>query len=149
MQAWPWLWKMAKALPWTAAARSASSKTMLAPLPPSSSWRRLRLPAEARTIWRPTSVEPVNDSLATPGCSASRAPATWPKPGTTLTTPGGKPASAISSATARVDSGVSSAGLRTTVLPAARAGPSFQLVNISGKFQGTIWPTTPTGLRTT
>jgi hypothetical protein len=37
----------------------------------------------------------------------------------------------------------------TTVLPAARAGPSFQLVNISGKFQGTIWPTTPTGLRTT
>ena len=73
----------------------------------------------------------------------------WPNPGTMLTTPGGKPTSAISSATRRVVSGVSSAGLRTTVFPAARAGPIFQLVNISGKFQGTIWPTTPTGLRTT
>ena len=31
--------------------------------------------------------------------------------------------------------------------PAASAGPIFQLVNISGKFQGTICPTTPTGSR--
>ena len=48
-----------------------------------------------------------------------------------------------------VDSGVSSAGFITTVLPAASAGPIFQLVNISGKFHGTIWPTTPTGSRST
>ena len=48
-----------------------------------------------------------------------------------------------------VDSGVSSEGFMTTVLPAASAGPSFQLVNISGKFQGTIWPTTPMGSRST
>jgi hypothetical protein len=40
-------------------------------------------------------------------------------------------------------SGVSSEGLMTTVLPAASAGPIFQLVNMSGKFQGTICPTTP------
>ena len=66
-----------------------------------------------------------------------------------LTTPGGKPVSAISSAMRSEVSGVSSAGFSTTVLPAARAGPSFQLQNISGKFQGTIWPTTPTGSRTT
>jgi hypothetical protein len=39
--------------------------------------------------------------------------------------------------------------LSTTVLPAASAGPSFQLVNISGKFHGTIWPTTPSGSRST
>ena len=48
-----------------------------------------------------------------------------------------------------VDSGVSSAGFITTVLPAASAGPIFQLVNISGKFHGTICPTTPTGSRST
>jgi hypothetical protein len=60
-----------------------------------------------------------------------------------LTTPGGKPLAATSSATRRVVSGVSSAGLSTTVLPAASAGPSFQLVNISGKFHGTIWPDHP------
>ncbi len=48
-----------------------------------------------------------------------------------------------------VDSGVSSAGFITTVFPAASAGPIFQLVNMSGKFHGTIWPTTPTGWRST
>ncbi len=46
-------------------------------------------------------------------------------------------------------SGVSSAGFMTTVLPAARAGPIFQLQNMSGKFQGTIIPTTPSGSRRT
>ncbi len=48
-----------------------------------------------------------------------------------------------------VDSGVSSPGFITTVLPAASAGPIFQVQNISGKFHGTIWPTTPTGSRCT
>ena len=35
----------------------------------------------------------------------------------------------------------------TTVLPQARAGPHFQASISSGKFQGMIWPTTPTGCR--
>ena len=78
MQAWPWLWKMAKAEPLTALATSASANTMLAPLPPSSSWSRLRLPAEASTIRRPTSVEPVNDTFCTSGWAARAAPARWP-----------------------------------------------------------------------
>jgi len=39
--------------------------------------------------------------------------------------------------------------LNTTVFPAASAGPIFQLVNMMGKFQGAIWPTTPTGSRKT
>jgi hypothetical protein len=64
-----------------------------------------------------------------------------------LTTPGGKPLAATSSATRRVVSGVSSAGLSTTVLPAASAGPSFQLAMFIGKFHGTIKPTTPIGSR--
>ena len=76
MHACPWLWKIAKAEPLTAASRSASAKTMLAPLPPSSSCRRLRLPADARTTCRPTSVEPVKETFCTSGWAASRAPAT-------------------------------------------------------------------------
>ena len=43
--------------------------------------------------------------------------------------------------------GVCSAGLNTTVLPPARAGPSFQAAISSGKFQGMICPTTPNGSR--
>jgi hypothetical protein len=39
------------------------------------------LPAEACTILRPVTVEPVNASLATPSCSASRWPAVVPYPG--------------------------------------------------------------------
>jgi hypothetical protein len=35
---------------------------------------------------------------------------------------------------------VSSAGLRTTVLPQASAGPSFQLAMFAGKFHGTMRP---------
>ena len=66
-----------------------------------------------------------------------------PGPGTMLTTPGGNPTSAISSAIRSALSGVSSAGFITTVFPAARAGPIFQLQNISGKFHGTIIPTGP------
>jgi hypothetical protein len=42
-------------------------------------------------------------------------------------------------------SGVSSAGLRTTVLPAARAGPKPQPAMGIGKFHGTMTETTPSG----
>jgi hypothetical protein len=44
-------------------------------------------------------------------------------------------------------SDVSSAGLRTTLLPAARAGPIFHAAICAGKFQGITAPTTPTGSR--
>ena len=35
----------------------------------------------------------------------------------------------------------------TTVLPAASDAPSFQTAMMSGKFQGAMAPTTPTGRR--
>ena len=57
------------------------------------------------------------------------------------------PASSTSSASRSAESGVSSAGFSTTVLPQASAGPSFQLAMLSGKFHGTISPTTPSGSR--
>jgi hypothetical protein len=57
------------------------------------------------------------------------------------------PASAASSANRSAVSGVSPAGFSTTVLPAASAGASFQEAMVSGKFHGTISPTTPSGSR--
>ena len=55
------------------------------------------LPAVAVRMVRPTSVEPVKAILSTPGCLTSAAPVA-PSPVTMLTTPGGSPASATSSA---------------------------------------------------
>jgi hypothetical protein len=60
-----------------------------------------------------------------------------------LKTPAGRPASVHSSANSSAVSGVCSAGLKTTVLPQASAGATFQASISSGKFQGTICPTTP------
>ena len=68
-----------------------------------------------------------------------------PSPVTTLSTPGGSPASCASSANSSAVSGVNSAGLSTTVLPAASAGAIFHASISSGKFHGMICPTTPTG----
>jgi len=68
-----------------------------------------------------------------------------PNPVTMLTAPAGSPASSISSPSRSAESGVCSAGLSTTVTPAASAGPSFQAAISSGKFHGMICPTTPTG----
>ncbi len=120
---------------------------MAGDLPPSSSDTRLRFPAAALTMSLPTSVDPVNATLSTPGCSARAAPAVSPKPVTMLTTPSGMPDSAMSSPKRNADKGVCSAGLRTIVHPAASAGASFQAAIMSGKFHGMIWPTTPTGSR--
>ena len=95
----------------------------------------------------PTAVEPVKEILSTPGWSTSAWPALLPRPVTMLTTPGGKPASTINSPSRTAVSGVSSAGLSTTVHPAARAGAILPTAIGSGTFQGTIRPATPTGSR--
>ena len=86
----------------------------------------------ARSSDRPTSVEPVNAILSTPGCRASASPSTAPGPGTTLSTPSGSPASDASSASRSAVSGEADAGLRTTELPVDSAAPSFHAVTISG-----------------
>ena len=113
-------------------------------LPPSSSVSRLSDSPHLAPISRPTAVEPVKAILSTPGCSTSAAPVA-PSPATTLTTPSGIPASAASSATRSAVSGVCSAGFSTVVHPVASTGESFQIAISSGKFQGMIWPQTPTG----
>ena len=133
--------------PFAAASRSASAKTTLGDLPPSSIDTRLTVPAAARRIAFPVSVSPVNEILSMPGCSAMAAPTTGPGPGTTWNAPGGSPASARSSANISAVRGVTDAGLRTTVFPRERAGAIFHMAWSSGKFQGVIAPTTPTGSR--
>ena len=75
-----------------------------------------RVPASSRWIALPTSVEPVNATLSTSGCSTSAAPVE-PSPVTMLTTPGGSSAWRQTSAKSSAVSGVVSAGLSTTVLP--------------------------------
>ena len=102
--------------------------------------------AAARMTILPTSVEPVKATLSTSGWAASAAPGT-PSPVTMLSTPGGKPASMTSSPSRSALSGVCSAGFSTMVQPAASAGAIFHTAISSGKFQGMIWPTTPTGSR--
>ena len=60
-----------------------------------------------------------------------------------LNTPGGKPTSSHNLTKYKAVNDVSSAGLKTTVLPAAKAGATFHANINSGKFQGTICPITP------
>jgi hypothetical protein len=83
-------------------------------------------------ISEPVAVDPVNETLSTPGWATSAAPVVGPSPGTTLTTPAGRPTSAASSARRSAVSGVAASGLSTAVQPAASAGASFQPASMIG-----------------
>src|SRR3954453_22555489 len=78
----------------------------------------------------------------------SASPAAAPEPVTTLTTPGGKPASFTNSTTRTTASGSCGAGFTTTVLPMASAGPILPAMFTIGKLYGVMHATTPTGWRT-
>ena len=64
-------------------------------------------------------------------------------PVTTLTTPGGSPASAQTSAKSRADSGVRRAGLMMTVLPMASAGATARASDSSGQLDDRMTSTQP------
>ena len=106
--------------------------------------KRLSARPALAPISRPTAVDPVKAILSTSSWSTSAAPVS-PSPVITFSTPAGRPASSASSPSRRAVIGVCSAGLSTTVQPAASAGPSFHADIRIGKFQGMIWPHTPTG----
>ncbi len=78
----------------------------------------------------PARMLPVIATIAGVGCATSAAPVSR-SPVITLSTPGGRNSPA-SSASSNVDIGVVSLGLSTIVLPAASAGPIFQIAIISG-----------------
>ena len=65
-----------------------------------------------------------------------------------LTTPGGIPASSSTRTKLSPDSGVSSEGLKTTVLPQTSAGMIFHDGIAIGKFHGVMMAHTPSGCRT-
>jgi len=134
LQLWPQLKNTLPKAACTARSRSGqSSKTMNGDLPPSSVQARLRLLCPAMTwICLPTRVLPVKAMQSTSGCSASGLPASGPKPGSTLSTPGGRPACSPRSAKRRALKGDFSLGLSTTALPAASAGAIFQTAISSG-----------------
>ncbi|MCY1493553.1 hypothetical protein D9M68_273900 [compost metagenome] len=113
-------------------------------LPPSSTVDGMMFSAAHLRMCEPTGVEPVKAILAMRLLVASASPASLPKPWTILSTPGGS-RSPITSISTAMPSGVCSAGLSTTQLPAASAGASFQAAISSGKFHGMICPTTPSG----
>ena len=118
-------------------------------LPPSSSDSFLTVPAHCAIRILPTSVDPVNDSLRTMGLAVSSPPISVADPVTMLSTPFGTPARSASSPSASAENGVCDAGLRTTVQPAAIAGPALRVIIASGKFHGVMQATTPIGSLTT
>ena len=145
----PLLPKMPQNAAFTAASKSASGKTMLGDLPPSSRLRRLRFEtAEFCSSLRAVAMLPVKLILSTSSCSASASPVVWPYPVTTLSDALRQPRLARRSRAKRsAFSGVSSEGFSTTEQPHASAGATFHAAICSGKFHGTIAPTTPTGSR--
>ena len=77
----------------------------------------------------PVSVEPVNMIMST--SSTSAAPVS-PRPVATWKTPSGRPLSASPSASSSDVSGVTSEGLRITLLPASSAGMQSPKEFVSG-----------------
>ena len=93
LQIWPLLDRLADRMPAATVAGSASSRTIAADLPPSSRLTRLSSAPHAAATRRPAAVEPVNDTLSTPGCVDEMLRRARASPGSTLTTPGGSPSS--------------------------------------------------------
>ena len=105
---------------------SASSSTTNADFPPSSRKTRLSVPAAWAITVRPVAVEPVKLTWSTRSSSTSRAPKAGSDDGRMLTTPAGMSvSSAMSRPSTVAHHGVSGAGFKMTVLPAASAGPNL------------------------
>ena len=131
----------------TARSISASSNTITGFLPPSSKCTRFRVFAPWAMIMLPVRLSPTKPIARMRGCSVSALPASSPKPFTRFHTPLGSPASSAISTKSRADRGENSAGLCTTVQPAAKAGAIFQVDSIKGVFHGVMIPTGPKGAR--
>ncbi|CAM5286163.1 hypothetical protein SVIOM74S_04646 [Streptomyces violarus] len=147
MQIWPWWKNEPQAAVEITASRSASGSTIMAELPPSSRWARLRWRPAASPTARPAGVEPVKEMTETRGSATRACPASGP-PGSTCSRSCGRPAAAKTAARASPpQTAVRGSGLRTTALPRARAGATERMDRISGALNGEITPTTPAGTR--
>src|SRR5688500_19655023 len=93
----------------------------------------------------PTSFEPVKEIALTAGWLTISSPASEPEPRTRFKTPGGIPAASKISVIRTAVAGVIDAGLKTTVLPATKAGAIFEIGIATGKLHGVTDATTPSG----
>ena len=98
-------------------------------MPPSSSDAGIKRLAAVSATFLPVFVEPVNMIMST--CSISAAPVS-PRPVATWKTPSGSPHSRRPSAISIDVSGVTSEGLRITLLPAISAGMQSPKEFVSG-----------------
>src|SRR5581483_6227267 len=128
-----------------AASTSASSRTTIGPLPPSS--RSSGFPAARAATALPVAVEPMNPIAWVPGLPAISSPTTAPGPVIIENTPAGNSASTTHSASLVEHTDVELAGAQTTQLPDASAGAISSAAIVYGQFQGVITPTTPRGTR--
>ena len=145
MQLWPAKEKAFAASLVAASSRSAPSSTITGVAFPSSRFTLFR--AARSASFQPTAPEPVNVIARTRSSSTRTSPISLDGPTSTLSQPGGRPASVSSSARRSAESGVCPAGLRTTAHPAASAGAILCATRLSGKLNGEIAPTTPIGRR--
>ena len=128
----------------SSSASITEGKKILGDLPPNSKVTGIIFSVAYCITILPVAVEPVNAAFATFGLVTKVLPNSAPKPLTIFTTPAGSKSS-ISSIKTIIETGVLSAGFRTTQFPAARAGASFQTAIRIGKFQGIICAITPIG----
>ena len=116
-------------------------------LPPSSIEQLITGSAASRSSLRPTSVEPVNDSLRTRG-SCSMAPTVAPARELVMHIDDARrhPGLGIEVRPAhRRSAGSRLAGFSTQVQPAASAGAILRVAIAAGKFHGVIITATPIG----
>ena len=116
----------------TAASKSASAKMTFGFLPPSSRATRFTVSAACLAIILPVTRPPVKETISTSGWVDSGLPAVAPAPVMRFATPAGTPASVSTVMSIIAVCGVSSACLRTKVLPAASAGATFHATCSSG-----------------
>ena len=88
-------------------------------------------------------VEPVKITPASRGCASAASPNSRPAMGSVCRASTGMPASCSARVASRATSGVASAGLATTVLPAASAAATCPVKMASGKFQGLMQAMAP------
>ena len=119
---------------------------MTAEFEPSSSVTRF-MPARLR-MRSPTSTLPVNVTMAMRLSKTSMSPIAPPGPVITFSAPAGNPHSSKMPAMRTAEIGVVEAGLWTTLLPPASAGPILCIARFSGKLNGVMAAITPSGSRT-
>jgi len=133
----------------TTDSRTASSRTRLGDLPPSSSITRLTVGAAWSETSTPARVDPVNETKPTFGRAAMQAPTFGRVPSVRLKTPGGTSASSRIPANRCTDSGEISEGFNTQVQPVASTGATLAATRFIGQFQGVLSAQTPIGSRAT